>query len=169
MEKRLFGVARFALAGFVLSACSAGRSEAPLPLVNTAVLQSLDGSGAGKIKHVVYVIQENRSFNDMFMGYPNAYTVTSGEESNGKKVKLLPTSLKIAFEMDHSAFAMFTDCNGTGALPGTKCRMNGFNEEHSTEPGGRTVFLRSPCREQAVSGHGERIRFGRPVIRVAAR
>jgi hypothetical protein len=31
--------------------------------------------------------------------------------------------------MDHSAFAMFLDCNGTGELPGTKCRMNGFNNE----------------------------------------
>jgi phospholipase C len=129
MKRRLFGIAWFAVTGCLFCACSAPRNESPLPLGNAAVAQSLDGSGAGKIKHVVYVIQENRSFNDMFMGYPKAYTASSGQESNGKKVKLVPISLKIAFEMDHSAFAMFTDCNGTGTLPGTKCRMNGFDKE----------------------------------------
>ena len=129
MAKRPFGAASFAVAAFVLSACSSARAIAPLPAGYGDVVDSLADSGAGKIKHVVYVVQENRSFNDMFMGYPNAYTVTSGEASNGSKVKLVPISLKVTFEMDHSAYAMFTDCNGTGTLPGTKCRMNGFNNE----------------------------------------
>ncbi|MGB6646153.1 MAG: alkaline phosphatase family protein, partial [Candidatus Cybelea sp.] len=30
---------------------------------------------------------------------------------------------------DHSASGMFVACNGTGKLPGTKCRMDGFNRE----------------------------------------
>jgi phospholipase C len=129
MVKRLFNVAPFVAAGILFSACSTARSVSPLPVGNDAILQSLAGSGGGKIKHVVYVIQENRSFNDMFMGYPHAYTTDDGKESNGKLVKLRPTSLKVAFEMDHSAYAMFTDCNGTGTLPGTKCQMNGWNNE----------------------------------------
>ena len=38
--------------------------------------------------------------------------------------------------IDHSAYAMFAACNGTGSLPGTDCRMNGFNNENTTEARG---------------------------------
>jgi phospholipase C len=131
MERRpLLNVAAFLAAGAVVCGCSGVSSIPPTPVGNAAILTALAGSGAGKIKHIVYVVQENRSFNDMFMGYPGARTATSGEESNGEKVKLLPTPLTVAFEMDHSAYAMFTDCNGTAKLPGTDCRMNGWNNEN---------------------------------------
>jgi len=91
--------------------------------------QSLFSSGAGKIKHVVWVIQENRSFNDMFYGFPGADTVAYGKNSSGGRVKLQRISLKVAYEIDHSAQGMFEACNGTGKLPGTDCRMDGFNNE----------------------------------------
>ena len=97
------------------------------------MLQSLDGSGSGKIRHVVYVVQENRSFNDMFEGYPGADTVSSGKDSSGGTIALQPISLKTTYEIDHSADAMFAACNGTGKLPGTKCRMDGFNNEQEYE------------------------------------
>jgi len=87
-------------------------------------------TGASKISHVVYVVQENRSFNDMFEGYPDADTVTSGKDSYGNDVTLQPISLKTVYEIDHSADGMFAACNGRGKLPGTDCRMNGFNREH---------------------------------------
>ncbi|MBV9333666.1 MAG: hypothetical protein JO146_06635, partial [Candidatus Eremiobacteraeota bacterium] len=86
-------------------------------------------TGAGKIKHVVYIVQENRSFDDLFQGYPGADTVKSGKDSNGATIALKPVSLKAQYTLDHSAEAMFVDCNGTGNLPGTKCRMNGFDGE----------------------------------------
>ncbi|MBV9333771.1 MAG: hypothetical protein JO146_07165 [Candidatus Eremiobacteraeota bacterium] len=92
-------------------------------------LRPLDATGAGKILHVVYVIQENRSFNDVFEGYPGAKTVSSGEDSKGTKIKLQPISLKTNYDMDHSASGMFAACNGTGSIPGTNCRMNGFDLE----------------------------------------
>ena len=93
------------------------------------VLRALDQTGAGKITHVVYIVQENRSFNNLFMGYPGAQTVSSAKNSEGKTVKLQPVSLKDAYEIDHSAQAMFAACDGTGKLPGTDCRMDGFNKE----------------------------------------
>jgi phospholipase C len=44
---------------------------------------------------------------------------------------LQPVSLSRDYDIDHSAKAMFTACNGTGSLPGTDCRMNGFNGERA--------------------------------------
>ena len=63
---------RFLAAVAAFSACSSPNAS-PAPFVaGYPFLRSLDGSGAGKIRHVVYVVQENRSFNDMFEGYPGA-------------------------------------------------------------------------------------------------
>ncbi len=94
-----------------------------------AALQQLNATGAGKIEHVVFIIQENRSFDNLFQGYPGADTVSKGKESDGKTIALQPVPLSRQYEIDHSLDAMFEACNGTGALPGTKCRMDGFNDE----------------------------------------
>ncbi len=94
-----------------------------------APLRTLSMTGAGKITHVVYIVQENRSFDNLFQGYPGADTVSSGKDSNGDTVALQPVPLSYFYELDHSAEAMFTDCRGTGKLPGTGCRMDGFDQE----------------------------------------
>ncbi|MGB8908790.1 MAG: alkaline phosphatase family protein [Candidatus Cybelea sp.] len=94
-----------------------------------AAPRALVATGAGKIKHVVYVVQENRSFDDMFQGYPGADTVSSGKDSHGATIELAPISLATQYDLDHSAQGMFEACDGTGRLPGTKCRMDGFNRE----------------------------------------
>ncbi|MGB6518463.1 MAG: alkaline phosphatase family protein [Candidatus Cybelea sp.] len=113
----------------LLPACAV-RETGTLPYMQApTALQALDATGARKITHVVYIVQENRSFNNLFMGYPGAETVSSGKNSKGKTVKLQPVSLKTAYEMDHSAQAMFAACDGTGKLPGTDCRMDGFDQE----------------------------------------
>ena len=59
----------------LLAACRGGNaamSGAP-PLAATTASKPID-----KIQHVVIVIQENRSFNNLFYGFPGAKTVTSG-------------------------------------------------------------------------------------------
>jgi phospholipase C len=114
-----------------LAACSAN-STGMLPYMRgDAALRALAGTGAGKIKHIVYIVQENRSFNDLFQGYPGAYTVPSGKNSHGQTIQLQPISLADQYIIDHSAQAMFAACDGTGRLPGTHCRMDGFNNEAS--------------------------------------
>jgi len=120
--------------GFVfvaaLAACSSGEPPSLPYMEGDAAVRVLAGTGAGKIEHVVYVIQENRSFNSMFEGFPNAHTVSSGKNSQGKTVQLQPISLKKLYDIDHSAGAMFEACNApAGDLPGTHCRMNGFDRE----------------------------------------
>ncbi len=104
-------------------------TPAPYPRPGVEFVRSLVSSGSGKIKHVVWIVQENRSFNDMFEGYPGAKTAASGRDSYGNTIALQPISLKTVYEIDHSAFAMFSACHGRGKLPGTKCRMDGFNLE----------------------------------------
>lgn len=94
-----------------------------------AELRALDATGAGKIQHVVFIIQENRSFDDMFQGYPGADTVSYGRDSSGKKIALQPVPLSRQYEVDHSLQAMLEACDGAGTIPGTKCRMDGFNNE----------------------------------------
>jgi phospholipase C len=98
-----------------------------------SALHALNSTGAGKITHIVYIVQENRSFDNLFQGYPGADTVSSGKDSKGGTIALQPVGLAVHYDLDHSAQAMFTDCNGTGTLPGTECRMNGFNEEQYIE------------------------------------
>ena len=68
-----------------------------------AALRALSTTGAGKIRHVVYIVQENRSFNDVFQGYPGAYTVSSGRDSKGGTIELQPVSLAVHYLIDHSA------------------------------------------------------------------
>jgi len=94
-------------------------------------VRALDATGAGKITHVIYIVQENRSFDNLFQGYPGADTVSKGLNSYGQSITLQPVTLETVYEIDHSAEAMFAACNGTGSLPGTDCRMNGFNNESS--------------------------------------
>ena len=47
-------------------------------------MRALDATGAGKITHVVFIVQENRSFDNLFQGYPGADTVSSGKNSEGQ-------------------------------------------------------------------------------------
>jgi phospholipase C len=114
---------------FALAACSGG-AQSSLPYMRgESALRALKATGAGKISHVVFIVQENRSFDNLFQGYPGADTVSSGKDSNGQTIQLRPTSLKDIYIMDHSAQAMFAACDGTGKLNGTACRMDGFNNE----------------------------------------
>jgi phospholipase C len=116
---------------FMLEGCSLG-SPSSLPYMQSAnAMHALNATGAGKITHIVYIVQENRSFNNLFYGYPGAYTVTEGADSKGRTIKLRPSKLGADYDIDHSAQAMFEACNGTGRLPGTDCRMNGFDKEFS--------------------------------------
>ncbi len=124
LRRFVLGICTIAL----LADCAAVKS--PLPFSQGyAASRAAAPTGAGKIKHIVYIVQENRSFDNLFQGYPGADTVSQGKNSHGKLIALQPVSLRTVYDLDHSAKAMFTDCDGTGRLPGTKCRMDAFNRE----------------------------------------
>jgi phospholipase C len=132
---------RYVLGGFTVAAMLAGCGGAqPSIGAPSATTQSAEGAlhaqhrvswvtpegGVDKIKHIVVVIQQNRSFNDLFLGYPGAMTQSYGYNTRGRKVELQPASLASTWSLTPNFLAA---CNGTGKIPGTDCRMDGFNEE----------------------------------------
>ncbi|HET6276670.1 MAG TPA: alkaline phosphatase family protein [Candidatus Cybelea sp.] len=88
-----------------------------------------------KIDHIVIVVQENRSFNNLFYGFPGAKTVTYGYDSKGAKITVKPLTLATDWDLEHNSQGYYASCNGTGNIPGTDCQMNGFNKETCSRNG----------------------------------
>ena len=87
---------------------------------------------SNSIDHVVIILQENRSFDNLFQGYPGADTQSYGYNSKGQKVVLKPIGLSTTWDLEHSFSAFLASCNGKGTFPGTQCRMNGFDKDSPT-------------------------------------
>lgn len=86
-------------------------------------------SSSNPIQHVIIVIQENRSFNNLFYGVKGATYAKYGYNSSNQKITLQPVTLATSWDLEHDSNGFFESCNGTGSTPGTNCRMNGFNNE----------------------------------------
>jgi phospholipase C len=122
---RHYGRAGAALIGVLLSACSANTATpSPVPIA-----PALHSNASGKIQHVIIIVQENRSFDNLFAGYPNADTQSYGYTTTGKKVNLTAITMKTTWDLAHTSFAFFQACDGQGSEPGTKCKMDGFDQE----------------------------------------
>ena len=106
--------------GIAISACSGGAQPPSglLPLAHSRVSQS-PASQSGPISHVVIVVQENRSFDNLFATYPNADGTTKGLLYNGHHVDLNERKLESGLILDNSWKAFVVDYNGG--------KMNGFN------------------------------------------
>ncbi|HET6275032.1 MAG TPA: alkaline phosphatase family protein [Candidatus Cybelea sp.] len=113
------------VAAFAAAACS---PVAPSITPQRAFVSSPNTSGS-PIKHVVFIVQENRSFNNLFMGFPGATTANFGFDNKGNKIKLLPNDLSTKWDVGHGSAAFFAACDGTGSVPGTDCKMDGWNQE----------------------------------------
>jgi len=119
----LFGALASALA---LASCGgAAVTPAGLPVVSP-LQRPLSTS---KIQHVVIVVQENRSLNNLFYGFPGAKTSKYGYDSYGHRIKIKPVVLETNWDLDHSSNTFFANCDGSGSIPGTNCKMDGFNLE----------------------------------------
>jgi phospholipase C len=112
-----------------LNGCATGTQGGGVPAA-PGLMQALTGrTGSGKISHVVVIVQENRSFDNLFQGFPNADTQSYGFTSTGQKVTLQPVSLGINWDIDHRSTAYYEACDGSGKIPGIHCKMNGFDKE----------------------------------------
>jgi phospholipase C len=81
-----------------------------------------DASG-GKIQHVVYILQENRSFNNLFMGFPGALTQNYGYDTNGTKIPLHSQTIATSWDIDHSANGFFAAYDNG--------KIDGWNNEYA--------------------------------------
>lgn len=118
----------------VLCACSGafGSSRSPGGLPSSglpAFLPLANRPRNHKIQHVVIIIQENRSVDNLFRGFPGADTVPYGFDKKGQKIVLKQVGLEARWDFDHSSSSFFAACDGRGSLPGTDCKMDGFNGE----------------------------------------
>jgi phospholipase C len=132
-------------ATFLLSACSGGSRLTPaspgaaqLPSTQSGQRQIRVGpaaGGVGKITHVVIIMQENRSMDNFFHGYPGAQTATTGKDSHGNTITLQPIAMNAPFDLIHrftQAVAAIDYPKGetmdgfdqTTCSPSSKCPVN---------------------------------------------
>jgi phospholipase C len=142
-----------AVAATFVAACGGGGGSGGAPPVvhvtapPTTTPSPPPGSGSplpgqSKIKHVVIVIQENRSFDTMFHGFPGADTASSGTISTGATVPLVQVPLSSPYDINHLYPDARTDMND-GA-------MNGFDKDAILFPSGKPPSYTPPPYPQYV-------------------
>ncbi|HEX4007415.1 MAG TPA: alkaline phosphatase family protein [Acidobacteriaceae bacterium] len=92
---------------------------------NQITVQSSPPSLNSSIQHVIVIMQENRSFDNLFNGFPGADTVQAGS-SLGTSVALQPIPLEQGTDVDHSHIGWWRDWD--------KGAMDGFTHPHVTYP-----------------------------------
>jgi phospholipase C len=84
--------------------------SSPNPSSAAAAAHRASGTST-PIQHVVIIMQENRSFENLFHGFPGANTVSSGV-GHGTTYTLQPIPLKWKYEMTHSHYQFLEDFDG---------------------------------------------------------
>jgi phospholipase C len=115
-----------ALAVSLLTACGGGGGgggggSAPVPTPMPTVAPT------SPIQHVIVVIQENRTPDQLFQAFPGANTQSYGYDHNGNKISLREVPLQEKFTPGNYYINWTQDCNGTGSNPPANCQMNGFD------------------------------------------
>ena len=111
------------LAGAVFAACSSSVVPGPPPAASAAWWLPARGASAGKIRHVIIVVQENRSFDTIYGGpspFPGATAATQGQLLFGKYVPLRPVSLAAPCDISHIWHSAVTSYDAG--------RMDGFGQ-----------------------------------------
>ncbi|MBV8197960.1 MAG: hypothetical protein JO263_07480 [Candidatus Eremiobacteraeota bacterium] len=84
---------------------------------------------SSKIEHVVIIVQENRTVNDLFNAFPGALTVRTAKNSFGQTVQLRPIALTAPYDISH--------------------RHDAFNTEFDHGKGDGFNLVQSGCRKGA--------------------
>lgn len=97
------------------SSCSGGALPQPNPS---------SPPGHGKIRHVIIIFQENRTPDNLFHGLPGADIATSGVNSRGNTVPLIPVDIAAPYDIDHTHAGFVTSYNGGSINGWDKVRFN---------------------------------------------
>jgi phospholipase C len=143
MRRLLIPLLALLLAAAALASCSqGGDSASPTPSGNGQGTDFLEGQledtqqqpaqqerqtqlARERIKHVVFIVKENRTFDHMFGTFPGADGARTGEMCNGRSVKLKPAGDQ-ALDVPHSFTAGLRAINGG--------RMNCFDLMSPDDP-----------------------------------
>ena len=128
------GVLCFAAAA-MLAGCGAPRGVLLAPAASAGRSGRAFPDKPGKIQHVVIIIQENRTVDNLFNGFPGADTAQFGTNSKGQQIQLLPEPLTAPYDITHSHSSFLTEYNH-GSMngfdrTGTHCR----GSSHCPPPG----------------------------------
>ncbi len=93
----------------------------------------------GAIEHVVVIVQENRSVDNLFNGFPGADTVKFGKNTHGETVALRPTALAAPYDLSHRHSAWLLDYD--------RGKMDGFNTE------GLNCYKAGKCPSREVASY----------------
>ncbi len=106
---------------YLSAACSAalaagcGATSSTLPAPEGATPQHTSAGrrapGVAKIGHVIIIVQENRTPDDLFNGFPGADTTRYGMNSEGQRVLLQPVPLTAPYDISHRHDAFTVEYN----------------------------------------------------------
>jgi phospholipase C len=116
-----------------LAACSGAPAPQSGPASEPMLLPAgLPRTPGNPIRHIVIVVQENRTIDNLFQGYPNADTKAFGKMSDGRTVTLQRVSLDTP-DIDNSYGASIQSFDGG--------KMDGFDQNYSgSKPAGRYAY-----------------------------
>lgn len=119
------------MAACLFAACGGRNAAVPAQGAGGLAPSSATFTPAGRIKHVIVLIQENRTFDNLFNGFPGADTVATGMAHAGSTVPLKPVPFEEIWDPDHSHQAWVTDYDNG--------KMDGFDLP-ATSPAGPPDF-----------------------------
>ena len=108
-----------ALVAFSIAGCTGGGGAAAYAPVSIAGGTARDDGSAEHIKHIVLIVQENRSFDNLFATFPGADGATSGKTHDGKTLQLKMKNLAGALDINHDWSTYYAQYN--------HAKMNGFD------------------------------------------
>ena len=97
MLRRNSFIAYAAVVAVFVASCSQQQAAAPPPPVPV----EQPPVKLGPIKHIVIIVQENRSFDNMFNGFPGADTAQSGRTHDGTTIPLRQLGLGDKYDIFH--------------------------------------------------------------------
>ena len=121
--RRLLGLAGLLCVALTQSGCAGGAGFGPSP--NVTATPTLPPTTT-PIKHIVIIVQENRTPDNLFHGLRGADIANSGKDSQGHTRVLVPIALDASIVVTHSHQSFLFAYNGG--------KMNGFDLEQQTCP-----------------------------------
>lgn len=82
------------------------------PILRAAFAQQPDATGIQKIDHIVFIVKENRTFDNMFGAYTSTYGAKTCALSTGQTIPMTRAADRYPHDIDHSYAAALLAING---------------------------------------------------------